>query len=61
MTKMIQVEMCDHSMCPHYTLLACQREYSYKVAYCGYKHPFKVIENEEGLFPTWCPLEDVHL
>ena len=57
MTKIIQVEMCDHSCCPHYTLLACQRERNYNVAYCVYSHPFRVIEPGEDLFPEWCPLE----
>ena len=57
MIKIIQVEMCDHSCCPHYTLLACQREHNYNVAYCVYSHPFRIIEIGEGLFPEWCPLE----
>ena len=57
MTKIIQIEMCDYSMCPYYTLLACKREHNFNVAYCVYSHPFRVVEIEDGLFPTWCPLE----
>ena len=55
MSKQITIIHCDHSICPHYEVLACKNEHGFKVAYCVYKHPFVAL-GEQSEIPDWCPL-----
>ena len=58
MIKYIIIKEDAHYKCPFYEPLPCKNKFGFKVPYCTFQHPFKVLKEDEGI-PEWCPLSVV--
>ena len=57
MTRYIIIREDAHYKCPFYEPLPCKNEFNFKVAYCTFQHPFRVLKEGESI-PEWCPLPE---